>query len=207
MNLYAYVANDPMNATDPTGREAFFIARPIIFKGVDIGQDHAFIVVTDGDKLSDPVRGQYSFGANENGGLSRNALGIDEGDRRYLQQAIAGNMEGITISVINASDEAVIAAGDATIGHDNYSILPSDEKTTNSTYYQRIKHGQPATRTREGSANSNSAAVSIAERGAASEGNTFTVPSGAKVPGANQSDQIKYRSSASCAGSRIESGC
>ena len=166
-------------------------------------------MVTDGDKLSDPVREQYSFGANENGGLSRNALGIDEGDRRYLQQAIEGNMDGITISVIDASDEAVIAAGDATIGHDNYSILPSDAGPVEHTFYARVKHGAPkyTGRNRIGSANSNSAAVSIAERAAASEGNAFTVPSGAKVPGANQSDQIKTRSRASCAASRIKSGC
>jgi RHS repeat-associated protein len=194
LNLYAYVHNDPVNAFDPNGEAAFFVTRSVIIAGVDTGQSHGFILVTKGDSISGDVVARYSFGPEKEGGAgalsNRTGTGdrTDKDDATTVERIQNGDTRGTTVTQIDASDAAVITAGDAAIGNPQYDPLPGDDISTLGT------EARTGVRPSSGSgANSNSAGVAIAKRAAESEGNTFTPPPNVSLPGAQQADRVQFR--------------
>lgn len=186
MNLYTYVGNDPLNATDPTGEESYLVSRPVIVLGVNTGRDHMFVVVTDGP-MGDVVA-RFSYGPDQmrDGQLvshsaSRNqATGTNEDDvaafNAIRDGADAAADAGITFAQIDASDEAVIASGravDTTLGTIEqpgpveYDMVPND---------------------RSDGANSNSAAMAVANR--ANPNVQQALPPNSNPPGAEYEDRI-----------------
>lgn len=159
---------------DPNGEAAFFVTRPT---GIGNTQ-HAFVIVTDGDSINDPVVARYSFGPEKSGGRgalnNRTGTGdnTDTEDAATVARIQGGDTDGTTITQINAADETVIAVGDAAIGNDDYDPVPG-------------ALGRPD------GANSNSAAVAISRRSAEIDGNTFDPPDGVNLPGANYDDLVE----------------
>jgi RHS repeat-associated protein len=117
INLYAYVGNDPMNAVDPNGTDAWLISRPVYVYGIYVG-DHSFIAVAD--KLGGTITDQFSYGPQysrsyTNSGSLVSLTGTKtetaEKDGRAWDSLKQGGDSSVTYAKIPASDEAVIKAG------------------------------------------------------------------------------------------------
>lgn len=177
--LKAYVANNPLNATDPSGEESFLVTRPILGGTAR----HGFVVVTDGAAVTDPVVARFSFGPsgpNGTGELVNAQNGVDPSntnrdDANAMVRLRNGDAEGITVTPIPALDATVQAVGNAAIGHPDYDG-PSGA------------FGEPD------GANSNSAAVAIASRSASVDGNSFALPEGLanQMPGHGEADDVLF---------------
>jgi RHS repeat-associated protein len=201
LNWYAYVGNDPLNKTDPTGREAWLVSRPITVAGVHVA-DHMFVAVspTPGGALT----ARFSYGPSQDMNLlDRRTLGslvslTDTGTPTDQDDAAAwewtansdlASSRGIYSTRIDAPDAAVISAGratDAALGKPNspgpikYALTPPNGSAN---------------------ANSNSAARSVAEQ---ATGRSQAVPAGVTVPGAGQSGLVTQKVEKHCeTGSRI----
>lgn len=88
LNLYAYVHNDPVNATDPTGQSAYTKVIKFVIKGGDIGATFAG-VVDDFNTLTDS---NASLGARALAGVSlaSEALPVSIGDAKDAAKAVQG---------------------------------------------------------------------------------------------------------------------
>jgi RHS repeat-associated protein len=156
VNLYAYVGNDPLNKTDPTGEESYLVGRPV----TGTGSNHMFVVVTDDD--TGKVVQRFSYGP-ETGNVvlpgrlvsvtgSGNSTDLTDAKAfsQYQSSAAAATKAGISVVTINASDSAVLKSGQATDkilgtpnnpGHTGYVALAnplsrSDAANSNSAAYK-----------------------------------------------------------------------
>ncbi|MCP5433500.1 MAG: RHS repeat-associated core domain-containing protein [Alphaproteobacteria bacterium] len=115
INLYAYVGNDPLNLIDPFGEIAYLISRPT---GI-LGQKHMFVLVVD-DETGEVTRFSYGprgpwFHLGQLVSLTGTKTATDQDDQAaqelFLSDRDKAEEAGITGAVIDASDEAVLAAG------------------------------------------------------------------------------------------------
>lgn len=133
VNLYAYVANDPVNTVDPTGETGYYVSRAA--GGTGGAADHGFVIVAD--YPGGPIKAIFSY-TDIDGTLqsSRNDTTPDSTFRADVRawQSVdtdAAQEQGITYNVIDApNDAAIIEAGravDATLqgGDVGYSALPA----------------------------------------------------------------------------------
>lgn len=110
MNIYAYVGNDPVNATDPSGNEAWVISRPVFGLG-----SHNFVVIQ-----MFPGAAPIIFDAGPAGGGGYNVpQGALRGDASafalFMQFGTAGcACEAYSLTALGYSDDDVFWAGVAT---------------------------------------------------------------------------------------------
>jgi RHS repeat-associated protein len=183
INLYGYVGDDPVNATDPTGNDAWLVARQTPY-----GIRHMSVVVAD--CLGCFATARFSYGPAYGRNLISNRLvshnrtrsETDVEDRRAwrtLRNSREAAEVGTTAVRIEASDRAVIDAGNrvnrdlGTIAHPGptaYRALPSPILTPN------------------GVGNSNTAAYAVAMLAVQSENPNATqpLPEGTWAPGWGQ---------------------
>jgi hypothetical protein len=197
LNLYAYVRNDPINLLDPTGQDSWLIARPTPYGDIR----HMTVVVAD--RLGAPVTARFSYGPTDrnvftNRLVSHTGSGSDT-DRadanawRALARADTAGEAGVSATPINASDAAVIAAGnemDAALGT---RTQPGD------TTYAEL----PGYFTPDGAGNSNTAAYGVAMTAVQSENPEASqmLPPGGGTQGAEQWRRVTPRCQ------RSEDGC
>jgi hypothetical protein len=211
MNLYAYIGNDPGNAVDPSGMEAWLISRPINLAG----QNHMFVAVVD-DKTGKVTRFSYGpQGAFPNLGKLVNLVGTgpgtDDDDISALAQfqsnSAAAAENGISGVRIDASDPAVIASGeavDAALGtRDNPGEFAPDYAplTEDPHSWENWKTGESGQI--PGTANSNSAAYAVAD--GANPSDSQPVPNSGRNPGVNQADVVvSAKNATSTTGTRLK---
>jgi len=148
-NLYLYVGNDPVNLTDPTGRESQLICRIAAVIGL-----HCFVVVTNSEGT---LRAQFSYGPQRNGG-NPGALVETAGDPRSEtrnddRRTISGEIEAkhrVNLNDHGFEDDAVVAAGQRV---DERVGTPS---RPGPTRYDAVNH-------RPGYVNSNAGAAAVLE--------------------------------------------
>ncbi len=113
LNLYAYVANDPVNAFDPDGLRSQMICRTVAVAGA-----HCFIVVTYDNGAE---RRRYSYGPQrddrQNPGklveTRGSGLGTDRDDAIALERGGKGRFKTIDLNGLGFQDDDIVAAGDA----------------------------------------------------------------------------------------------
>jgi RHS repeat-associated protein len=117
INLYAYVGNDPLNKSDPSGQESWIVTSPIAS-----GFNHTFIVVSD--SLGGEIIARFSYGPS-NGPVGAVLAGtgslVEAGERSIVAGADIDNWRslsgeknfGVSAQQIDASDEAILAMGKA----------------------------------------------------------------------------------------------
>lgn len=117
INLYAYVGNDPLNAVDPNGTDAWLISRPVYIYGIYVG-DHSFVTVAD--KLGGKITAQFSYGPQysrsyfNSGSLASLTGSKTETATRDVQawRSLKDQSDSsVLFTKIRASESAVIRAG------------------------------------------------------------------------------------------------
>jgi len=182
LNLYMYVGNDPLNRSDPTGRESWLLSRPTGWGDTD----HLAVIVapTPGGE----IESQYSYGPSEGigGQLTAQPPGSsiydgDRGDWATLSDPNAAREAGISVRQINASDPTVQAMGDRA-----NAVLGTPDNPGSVPY---LAVPTPA----GDNANSNSAAYAIAN-GATQADNPNApaqqLPPGARAPGWGEAGRV-----------------
>ena len=116
VNLYEYAKDDPVDHTDPSGKDSFEVSRTITEAGFNTPYDHTFTIVSD--KPGGAIRASFDYGP-QNGG-SGNLIngtngklvstGLTSTDAAAWKASQSPN-SGVRIEKIPASDPAVIAAG------------------------------------------------------------------------------------------------
>jgi len=115
INLYNYVANDPMNHVDPTGKDSEVICRTVYGIG-----NHCFVVIRNDKGV---VTSRYSYGPStvscvvcDKGSLVETRSDPDSPTNRS-DDAAARTGEGVSartdLTALGISDEAVKKSGDA----------------------------------------------------------------------------------------------
>ncbi|WP_165772018.1 RHS repeat-associated core domain-containing protein [Niveispirillum lacus] len=201
LNRYAYVKNSPVMGVDPTGLEAYIVARPLGF--TDYAR-HMFVVVAP-EVGAEPIA-RFSFGPGKGSGMlvdltgTRNETDIADATAwRALNDPLDAAKNGITICRINASDEATIEAGLSVS-----KALGSPDRPGNIPY-SYLPELTP------GAANSNSEAVKVASDSIGNDKSTkslpgkppLVLPPGAPTPGAEQAYRVPSKEKIMCTGSKI----
>ena len=89
MNLYGYVGNDPLNATDPSGERIIIELRE--YK-IGPGYSHAYIVIIDGETGEVYfVRAGPSGGVDNVGSFSTGSDAEDKKGKKVTLKAVSGN--------------------------------------------------------------------------------------------------------------------
>jgi hypothetical protein len=163
---------------DPFGEDAWLVSRP-----VRSGLNHSFVVVAD--NVNSPIRARFSYGPDRrldgvlvsHSASENQTTGTNQGDILAWQAVMNGTAadNGIVLSEINATDPEVITAGNAID-----AALGTLENPGN-TDYDMLPHA------RNDGANSNSAAIAVAERASGAE---QPLPRGTRNPGHAQSDRV-----------------
>lgn len=180
INLYAYVANDPVNKNDTTGETGYYVSRAA--GGTGGNADHQFVVVAD--YPGGPIKAIFSY-TDIDGTLksSRNDVSKDSTLRTDIAQwsevgTEAATEKGVTFNIIDATDRAIVDAGtavDQTLqsGDVGYSALPALTPT---------------------GCNSNCGAAAVANTARGTEPGDHPAPEDSRwAPGRDQSDRIEER--------------
>jgi RHS repeat-associated protein len=195
VNLYAYVANDPVNFRDPTGTDSFEVARSLDAPILGAIAGHMFIV-TDAKYPGDPSAKVTSFGKLANGNMgnvndSRRAAAISSPAHRTdvaAWRSLAGKNPTATYSRIDAPDRIVSAVAGAVKETVPYAISP---------------HDTPAL-----VVNSNSAAAAVANLSTSLSGGAPTpLPGNKLLPGAGEAPYVKFDMWKVCSGSERTKYC
>ncbi len=132
INLYAYVANDPVNKNDTTGETGYYVSRAA--GGTGDNADHGFVVVAD--YPGGPVKAIFSY-TDINGTLKSSSNDISKDSTLRRDVSIWKGLDtpeskkiGSTFNVIDATDASIIEAGTAVdkslqSGEVGYSALPA----------------------------------------------------------------------------------
>lgn len=175
---------------DPTGEEAWLVARAINFAD----SDHMFVVVAD--ELGGEVQHQFLFGP-EHGfnpftgdqgafgslvALQGTETPTNADDMAAWQSLANGGADGVSITPINADDQPVIDAGQAVT-----QALGTPDNPGNTAYYPVTNPG-----TVSNGCNSNCGAYGTATRALQNDGSAATqsLPPGARTPGWGQTDHV-----------------
>ena len=194
VNLYAYVANDPVNRTDPTGMDSYMVARQLDSSVGKAGFGHAYIVV-DAKYPGDPNAKVISFGELSNGNMgnvndpsrasdfSKTTHAADQSHWTSLTKDDTGSF-----SQIDAKDSTVSAVAGAVLETGDYDIIPGSD----------LFGGAPAV-------NSNSAAMGVAERSTSiSRGDPARAPNDYALPGVSESGRVQFDEAKICASDGIK---
>lgn len=181
LNLYAYVGNDPVNRTDPTGKQSWLVSRPTGWGDTD----HMFVVVAPvpgGD-----MKAQFSYGPSEGvGGQLTNQpqnssiYQTDNAAWATLSDPSSAQEAGVSFRQINASDASVIATGE------NVSARLGTPAAPGPVPYSAVPTWGSA-------ANSNSAAYAVANGATQADNATASaqrLPAGAQAPGWGHADRV-----------------
>ena len=182
VNLYAYVANDPVNGIDPTGLDAYLAARRLDSAIGKLGIGHAYVVV-DAKYPGDPNATVISFGELASGNMgnvsepsrasdfSRTTNAADQAHWESLGKNDTGSF-----SRIDARDSTVSAVAGAVMENGEYDMLPTLDAFG----------GPPAV-------NSNSAAAAVAVRSTEiSGGESASPPTDYSLPGIANYGRVQF---------------
>jgi hypothetical protein len=152
LNLYAYVANDPVNRKDPTGLESQVICRSVYGVG-----NHCFVVVTNDNKQ---ITDRFSYGPEKVSCAlcDKGKLVETKGDRdsptNRSDAAAACTGDGVTartsLNQFGVTDDQVRKAGqamDAQLGstekpgNTNYSLWSSSSNTAAAGVVDKAQPG------------------------------------------------------------------
>ncbi len=193
LNLYAYVANDPINMFDPTGEAAYLVSRRI---PETPGANHMFVLVVDDD--TGEIKARYSYGPSSSGPGkklvsltdtdTKTNITDDKSAKAFLADPEQAAKDGISAAKIDASDEAVMDAGEKM-----NEALGSRENPGDTRYFLVPREGGSG-------ANSNSAAYGVAQNAVQSEnpGGTQPLPPGTRNPGWGETGNIPCPGRSDC---------
>jgi RHS repeat-associated protein len=170
-NLYAYVGDDPVNRSDPSGENGWLIARPT-YGGW--GPEHMFTVVAPRLGARNEVR--YSYGPDWRGPAGGNLVSMtgtgtptDVADSQAwsaLSNPQAAAEAGVTAVPIDASDGSIIVAGDGM-----NALVGTLEQPAGITYAP-LEGPLSAS----GTGNSNTASYGVAQEAGMLEHGEYTQP-------------------------------
>lgn len=193
INLYAYVANDPVNRSDPTGMESYMVARQLDSAVGKAGFGHAYIVV-DAKYPGDPNAKVISFGELANGNMGNvndPSRASDFSKTTHASDSAhwgsLGKDDTGSFSRIDAKDSTVSAVAGAVRETGDYDIVPGPD----------LFGGAPAV-------NSNSAAMGVAQRSTEiSGGDSAKPPTDYALPGVNEAGRVQFDQNKICASDGI----
>lgn len=181
LNWYAYVGNDPVNRSDPTGRESWLVSRPTGWGDTD----HMFVVVAPAP--GGKVEAQFSFGPSRGVGgqltsqpSNSSIYSTDRADWATLSDPKAAQAAGVSVRQINASDATVKATGESVSARLGTPAAPGP-----------VPYG--AVPTKANDANSNSAAYAIANGATRADNPAASaqrLPPGARAPGWGEAGRV-----------------